>query len=326
MTGCPTKHPAPCGQRGAVLVLVLICMLALAAFVLGALDNAFRQAREPALLTKEYRTDMLAAAGLTAAIEWLGHDDVSGADTPLDDWASTWTGPGLTVRITPCNARLNLNWALMGENATIAGEEALAASARVKRAIETLTNDAKLPDFAMDNLLDWMDADTTAERLHGGEKSAYSSTGKPYTPRNALLPRPEEMLLVRGFENADVRWLRDNFTVWGEKDPAININFAPASVMKAFLPELESVIPNLVAYRQRTGILSPSDLMNDDIGLSREEFLAIDQYVTVGSGTFQVDIEAELEGWYQHMRCIVGRTNTRVTLISADLLENRLRD
>lgn len=324
MTPRPADSHAP--QRGAVLILVLVCMLAVASLVLGALDQSFRQAREPALLAKEYRADMLAEAGLAAAVQRIqNRDTLPGADGPLDDWAETWTGPGMTVHIIPCNAYIDLGWLLPGE--TKAEQQTTTeASKRTQRAVEELLRDAKLPITAAQYLMDWMDKDTDRERLHGSEKSAYSSTGKDYFPRNDALPRPEEALLVREWDDATPEWVREHFTLWGEDEAALNLNFAPEDVIRAFLPELEPYVPSLLHYREKFGLRTPADLMHGDIGVPQEVFLEVDQYVTVSAGTYRVIIDVDRQGWHQRVRCIVNVNETQWELICADVLENWLED
>ncbi|MDP1340767.1 hypothetical protein, partial [Klebsiella variicola] len=66
------------------------------------------------------------------------------------------------------------------------------------------------------------------------------------------MERPEDLLLVRGFENLSPEWVRERFSVWGEDD-RVNLNAAPQAILLALVPELEPYWPAIDRYRQEHG-------------------------------------------------------------------------
>jgi len=304
------QNPAS-SQSGAVLVLVLVCLLALTGVVLAMLDHTFHEAREPVFLSKEYQAGLMAEAGLEVAKEMLLEDEDDLSDTPRDPWAEPWVDAehGLKIVITPCNALLDLN--------TLKPEE---ADNRAQNATRIMLNNKGLAPENLESLLDWLDADGN-KRLHGAERSAYILALKEYTPRNGPLNRPEEALLVLEWETVDPAWLAERFTVWGDSE--INLNFASEELITAFLPELEDYFVPIKSFRELNGFTSISEL-DDIIGVDlRNE---IDEYVTISSNYFMVVVEAKAASWVEQRRYVVkrdlGDPQDPISVVSSDVLKS----
>ena len=150
---------------------------------------------------------------------------------------------------------------------------------------------------------------------------AYVLGGKPYIPRNGSLKRPEEVLLVAGWEDIAPDWIRSVFTAWGDSDPVLNINFAPIAVLEALVPELASYRPQIVAFRNTQGFRDTSQLMTVT-GMEQEAYAKIAQFLTVRSDVFQVTVRAEVGTWVEIRRFVLKRgiTSAKLTPLCEDIV------
>lgn len=102
-------RPSDPGRQGVVLVLVLIFLLSLSGLVMATLTTSSRGALETSSLPPEYQAGLLAESALAMAKEILLQDIDPTSDTPQEPWARPYQTPGLTFRIVPANAFLDLN-------------------------------------------------------------------------------------------------------------------------------------------------------------------------------------------------------------------------
>jgi type II secretory pathway component PulK len=222
------------------------------------------------------------------------------------------------VRIIPANALFDLGWALYG--AEPLGNQADPKRRRVEQALTALLGAGGLPATLVAALQDYQDSDEK-ERLPGTEKLAYLSSGKGFGPRNGKLARPEEALLVRGWEDVSPRWLRQRFTTWGESEPKLNINFAPVETLTALIPELAPFAGAIVAYRQGAGFGDLSQLASVT-GMSAETLATVNAFLTVRSSVFQVEAWGEAPGWAELRRYVVSRADTtgELAVLASDIV------
>lgn len=316
-------------RRGAALIVVLATLLALAPSVYTLLDTSFMHAREPALLADESRAGILAKSGLNVALNLLRQDQDPLSDTPLEPWCGgrpgiegrplpIWNSRGLTVNIIPCNAYLNLNAVLVGKEPT--PERPNPVRERMETALETLLLHLnKSRDLTL-ALQDWIDNDKN-QRLPGAEGMAYVARNRGYIPRNGFLARTEEALLVEGWESLDPNWLRGAFTAWGEREPRLNINFAPVAVLEALVPELVPYRTALVAFRDSQGFEDVSQLV-PAAGMDEETYAKVAPFLTVRSDQFQVLVRAQVGSWVEIQRFIIDRSISTGTpkVLCADVL------
>ncbi len=316
-------------RRGAALIVVLATLLALVPSVYTLLDTSFMHAREPALLADESRAGILAQSGLKVALNLLRQDQDSLADTPQEPWCGgrpgiegrplpIWNSRGLTVNIIPCNAYLNLNALLVGKEPTTENPNPLRE--RMETAVENLLRLEKKSRDLILSLQDWID-DDTGQRLPGAEGMAYAAMNRGYVPRNAHLVRTEEALLVDGWKSLDPDWLRAHFTAWGEREPRLNINFAPVAVLEALVPELVPYRTALVAFRDSQGFQDVSQLLTAT-GMDEDTYAKVTPYLTVRSDQFQVLVRAQVGSWVEIRRFIIDRSISTGTpkVLCADVL------
>ena len=326
MTSRPTSTSY---RKGAALIIVLATLLALVPSVYALLDASFVQTREPALLANEYRAGTLADSGIAIALNLLSQDTDPLSDSPREPWCGGRPGlegkplpvcntHGLTVTVVPCNAYLNLNAVLTGKEPT--PDRPNPTRERLEKALDILLLTQKKGHTLVLALQDWIDADSS-QRLPGGEGMAYAAEGKGYIPRNREILRPEEVLLIAGWESVNPYWIRANFTAWGEAEPVLNINFAPIAVLEALVPEVAQYRSQIVGFRDSTGFQDVSQLLTV-AGLDQETYAKIAPFLTTRSDFFQVTVQAEAGSWVEVRRFVVRRSIStgKLSIICEDVL------
>ena len=101
------------------------------------------------------------------------------------------------------------------------------------------------------SLSDWMDTDSVAQSAGGAEDSFYLSLPQPYRAANQPLLELGELSEVKGFNAGAIEMLRPFVSVLPLHMP-VNVNFAPAEVLSALIPDL-SLSDARVMVQQRRG-------------------------------------------------------------------------
>lgn len=158
-------------------------------------------------------------------------------------------------------------------------------------------------------MMDWKDADDDA-REGGAEEPYYSSQDPPYECHNYIFDTLEELLLVKGVDEALYRRLRDSITVYGSG--RVNINTAGRESLEvlvhatgATVPQAVEIADKILDYRgqgllfsaggsieeMRTEIL---DSLHKMVGLTGEEQEILSKVINAG----QLGIQStEFRGW-----------------------------
>lgn len=129
--------------------------------------------------------------------------------------------------------------------------------------------------IAVDSLLDWADEDDF-KRLNGAESYYYrAEQSKKYLPRNdSFLQAVEELELIKGWRGPVFDVLRDEFlpTTSG----VFNLNTADAALLSAILDISPGSAGQLIQIREKTGVLTRSDLL----ALAPNALTNITEYIT----------------------------------------------
>src|SRR4030042_6882303 len=133
----------------------------------------------------------------------------------------------------------------------------LVSDSMLRKIITLLGVEAEAKDMVVDSIWDWRDPDDFY-RLNGAEESYYQSLKEPYRCKNASLDSIEELLLVRGVNQAlyngrsDIKkgeggervgqagW-KDIFSIYSPSGQ-IDINSAPPVVLKVVLAIPDEVL------------------------------------------------------------------------------------
>ena len=99
----------------------------------------------------------------------------------------------------------------------------------------------------MDTLLDWQDVDNL-KRLNGAESYDYLAAGYQYTPRNFYIQLPEEIMLLKGFDQTIFEEIKDDMAYWGSG----TMNFLTASkkTLRSLLKN-DSLVDSIIEIRKK---------------------------------------------------------------------------
>ncbi len=287
------SHP----ERGAALIMVLTSLLALSVVVFSVSEKISRQSRDASLLLQEYRSSLPAQAGLGIGLDFLmtmpedTHDQTPATQGPA------WQERNLSISIIPCTARINLGH-LGGKGPD---------RERVHNALIELFNQAGLPHDAVSFLLHWtgnLDPQESSSS-HNEILDYYALNSLEYSAPGRELTRPEELMLIPGFEEVSPDWIRKHFSVWGDKS-AIDLNHVHRQVALALLPELEPYWYRLESFRQNRIITHPNQLLTE-MGLDIATYSKILPHVTLDPELFEIIIEVREGSWYEKHRYIVQK-------------------
>lgn len=240
-------------------------------------------------------------------------------------------GGRFSVKITDLERKVNIN---------------LADQPMLEQALRLIGVDAGEFGGITASILDWIDPDSN-EHMNGTETDSYASLDPPYQAKNGPVDDLSELLLVRGV-TPDIYWggvatnhLPGAFqNKVGFRQPGggvlaydvglvnlftplssgqININTASAKVLQMLPFVDENVAAEII--RQRSGpdgmdgsdddtpFRNPGELIN--AGLNGQVVGQIARYCTVRSRTFEVQVDAEINGYHRYFFAIIGRNSPR---------------
>jgi general secretion pathway protein K len=126
---------------------------------------------------------------------------------------------------------------------------------------QRLLNLLGLPVQLAAALADWIDADSEEQPSGGAEDTYYLSLPNPYRCANRPLVEIGELSKIKGFDERTIARLRPYVSTLPISLP-INVNFAPAEVLSAMIPDL-SLSDTRILIQQRSG--KPYKDVNDFI-------------------------------------------------------------
>jgi hypothetical protein len=122
-----------------------------------------------------------------------------------------------------------------------------------RKFVEHVSQDSKLTNTILDALADWQDRDNI-KKIYGAESKEYSQAGYSFGPRNFLIQLPEEIMLLKGFDDALFGQLVQDTAYWS--NGKINYMTMSDRMLKALLGN-DSMVERLVALREK-GRLTPT--------------------------------------------------------------------
>jgi len=152
--------------------------------------------------------------------------------------------------------------------------------ANLKRLLQTIGLRVDLADA----IADWIDADSELQSPEGAEDAYYLSLATPYRTANQPMSGIEELLRVRGCDDAAVARLRQFATVLPRRTP-VNVNMAPPEVLAAIVDGLTLPEALVLASSRRSAPFRGRDdfrtrlprtelnVENEDISVDTQFFL-----------------------------------------------------
>jgi len=209
-------------SNGAAIMLALWALLLLSAMVISwALDIDSRLS-----ISGEGMRALKAEAAACSGAEVALHPFVNPGSSNLS--GQVQSGASYEARLTGEGGRININWAVIGEN-----QDRLEI---LKRYLENKGIDLNERDTMVDSLLDWVSQNVGMHHLNAPPESA------DYHPAHSLLSRVEELKKVFGWAEftSQPGW-DDDFTVSTPMTSPIDVVWASRDVLLAlpgFTPEM----------------------------------------------------------------------------------------
>ena len=299
-------------QSGAALVTVL---LAVALLMLVVVEFTYSSQVDMHLAQNGLRVTQaacLAQSGINLGRLVLERDaKTAGIDALNEEWAEQLpplpAGDGLVlVQMSDEQGKLNLN-ALRNTNRTIRGPW--------REVAERLFALRNVEVYVLDPILDWLDADHFPEP-RGAERDRYLSRTPAIQLRNGPFLTLGELGQVEQLSPELFGRLRDVITVLPSNRTLVNVNTAPADVLAALFPDLESdLLDTFVATRRKTPVRGSGELI-ERLDFPPRDLPPSLQLITVRSAFFAIHARAMVEPVQQALTVIVQRQKTQVTPIS----------
>lgn len=305
---------------GAILVLVLVVLLLLSTVVLHVTRKAVEVHENHVFLFQSAQAALQSEAARGLAVELLAS---AGSGPGRDDKmlaSNVWEQGELRITFVPVNAKLNLN-------ALRRASEQSPVRQPLERAVALILAEAvpAVPEGSVADILDWVSPEDQREDIFFRSRIPARYDQVAYKPRKGPLERPEELLLVQGFETLDPAWVREHFTIWGE-DERVNLNAAPRSILLALAPELEPYWPAVDRHRMERGFGRPDELLTS-IRLPMDVYQRVLPRIRLDADVYEAVVEIRLPAWYELHRIILRREplneDAPVRILAADVLEAR---
>ena len=271
-------------NRGTVLIYVLIVISFSVAIAFLINENSTNNYEATYNLYFHNQAYIYANSGLDIIKNFFEIDD-DAYDSPLDLWANI---PPVNVEkgvinfnITPVNAKININ--LLGE------EGDTRTNIRIIDAVEAILEDENINSITPGIIKDWIDKDNEPAD-DGREEYTYDRNGFIYKIKNKPLDTIMELAFIDNYESYNK--LKNYFTILDE-DKKLNINFCSDKVLKAYLPELNSYVQDLIDYRRNNEYKDISDIRKASY-ISDDEYVEAVNFLSVKSNSYYIKIIVKL--------------------------------
>ncbi|GAB4174769.1 MAG: hypothetical protein Tsb0017_09760 [Geothermobacteraceae bacterium] len=296
-------------ERGLALVLVLVIVALLAALVSDFAFSTLIETRLAGTFRDSRAAASLARGGITVGRELLRQDS-NGYDAQFSGeefWRQPMEGVpvadgSVSLRITDLDGRLGLN-ALVDA----VGNPNVVMVERFVRLAERLELDD--PQGLADALVDWLDPDNEP-RASGAEAQDYLAAGSRYTPGNAPIVSPDELIRVRGF-SAEVMDKLAPF-VAAHAGGKLNVNSAARDLLLAWDEQVEEADVELLLEERTRRPFRNLDQVRELIGVEAFSALNRNLDLTVESRYFHLDSQAQVGDGTRRIEVAYDRKADRI--------------
>ncbi len=313
-----------CSKRTSEGMALLIVM-----FILVIMTTAVAWLSEDLLLnlrtTENTRNSSQAWQTLLGSEAWavsvLAKD---GKESESDHSGEAWNRLGQGVKIEQgslqtviedMQGRLNLN-NMIDESITIPPQAANKPDPRIwTQAFRRLLISLELNPLLSDAVLDWLDPDQNVRSVSGAEDNDYLSMTPPYRAANRAFSDISELLQVKGFDKKTVQKLAPFISALPASNVLININTAPAGLLRI-------LGKNLLSVDESQGLVSDRPPAN---GYTVEEFLQHDMMageqgiatplITNKSSYFLIKSSTEIGRSRSKIHSLVERKNGKLGVV-----------
>ena len=344
-SGSPRKD-----REGIALVIVMISIFVLTMLAGGFAYSMKVEMRLARNANSEAQLEWMGRSAVEKA-RWILSEQLKIAQEPYDGLDQVWAGGsgGIgTSNSALANVQLNLQTRDGSAKFTIIDLERklninVANEAILQQALTLAGVDAGESTPIVNSILDWIDPDDKS-RIQGAETDDYQNywPDHPYAAKNGPMDDLSELLLVKGM-TPELFWGigSTNYQMLGF-NPASRRNAAPIYTVgltnlfttlssgrlniNTASAEVLQVIPGLTPEMAQ-GIVSAREGESDPMGLTGP-YRSVDQvrrvpevnimvaqalrqFCDVRSRTFEVNVDAEINGYHRKFVGVLGRNNQR---------------
>jgi len=244
----------------------------------------------------------------------------SQSDHPGEAWNSLGQGVeieqgSLLTVIEDMQGRLNLN-NMIDESSVIPPQTGNKPDPRIwTQAFRRLLISLELNPLLSDAVLDWLDPDQDVRSTSGAEDIDYLNMTPPYRAANRAFSDISELLQVKGFDKKTVQKLAPFIAALPVNNIRININTAPAGLLRILGKNLLSIDESqrLVSDRPKTNGYTVEGFLQHDM-MAGEQGVAA-PLITNQSRYFLIKSSTEIGRSRMKINSLVERKNGLVSVV-----------
>lgn len=325
-------------QRGAALIVAML-VFALATALVVAMKSEFERfyQRSANILLEEQAQAYLRGAEELAGMALLAdYDQDKTKGLPRDDLQEFWATPPppyaldegwMRGALEDLQGRFNLN-ALAKRVQGGQGTAAARFTPAQEQFIRLLQALGEPPVSEQDAILitesvsDWLDTDSNPSP-EGAEDDYYASQTPAYRAANRKMSSVSELRAVANMTPEIYQALLPWVTVWPQEPKFLNINTAPAMVLRSInadkdlSPLSEGEGESLVEYRDETGFKDKDDfLANPVFEGRRDKMTGIVELLGGQTSYFLLQAEVEVAGRNMRLYSVLDRSNRKISALA----------
>jgi len=295
----------PIKQRGAALLIALAITVLAAVLAISAIETGQFDMRRSSILLRSGQAQQLAMGMEDWAISLIQRDQSNSRGAAYDGLEDIWyqqlpptqvSGGTISATLTDLDGRFNLN-SLLDVDGTI---NPLALE-RFRRLLVVL----QLNPSIADQLLDWLDADSTPQP-QGAEDNLYRNRQPPGVAANQMLSHISELRILPAVDAANWQRIKKYVSVNSQRG-GININTAPAEVLLSLADGITRQMINRV-IRQRGGGF---DSLSTFLQLQVFENINIDpRGLSIRSYNYRALAEIRMDGEISRFETLLQRSGS----------------
>jgi general secretion pathway protein K len=323
-------------QRGAALIVAML-VFALATALVVAMKSEFERfyQRSANILLEEQAQAYLRGAEELAGMALLAdYDQDKTTGLPRDDLQEFWATPPppyaldegwMRGALEDLQGRFNLNALAKRVQGGTAAARFTPAQEQFIRLLQALGEPPVSEQDAIlitESVSDWLDTDSNPSP-EGAEDDYYAAQTPAYRAANRKMSSVSELRAVANMTPEIYQALLPWVTVWPQEPKLLNINTAPAMVLRSInadkdlSPLSEGEGESLAEYRDETGFKDKTDfLANPVFEGRRDKMTGIVELLGGQTSYFLLQAEVEVAGRNMRLYSVLDRSNRKISALA----------
>ncbi len=260
MIKCPSGYQ----QNGAALLIALAITVLAAVLAIQAIELGDIDLRRSSILIRSDQAQQLALGLEDWAISLIQRDQNNSRGAAFDGLEDIWyqrlpitqvAGGTISASLSDLDGRFNVNNLL-----NLDGGTNTLALERFRRLLVVL----RLNPVIADQLLDWVDSDTSAQP-QGAEDEVYRNRPIPALTANRLISHVSELRVLPAVDTDTWQQLEKFIQASPQRGSSINVNTAPAEVLLSLADGLSRQMINSVIRQRGSGFSKLSDFLQQSV-------------------------------------------------------------